>query len=300
MVTPAVSSLRSDSSRRTSGPLLGVDVGGTKVRIALQSGAGEIVVEDTLSSRQFAHDFVAGMVRLVNEIVTGAGVSVADLIGVGIGMPGVVEPSGAVSQCPAFPNLTRTDVAGELQARLGVPISVANDADLSALAEFRYGSHEVRTLASVALGTGVGLGLVADGFVVGGDHGAAGEVSTYPIRVDGQIVELESIVSVAGLLRARGWTDPGRIPELVNAARAADVKATRVIDGYCSAVAELIAGISAILDPGLIVLTGGLGSQDVVADGVIAATRALGTRVDIEISQFRDRAPLLGAFALSS
>src|SRR5699024_9400491 len=122
---------------------------------------------------------------------------------------------------------------------------------LAALAEHRYGGHRATCLATLALGTGVGMGLIVEGRVLNGDHGAAGEVATCPVWSAGRLVELESIVSVAGRLRARGWAHPSRSPERSDDAAAGEDRAMNAITAYCTALAQFIGGLTAIIDPGV-------------------------------------------------
>ncbi|RBY98184.1 ROK family transcriptional regulator [Blastococcus sp. TF02-8] len=103
------------------------------------------------------------------------GAATAPVLGVGVGSPGVIDPSGRVLQAP---NREWFDLplAEELAADLGVPVHVANDANTAALGEFTYGGASGGGLLVLTVGGGVGAGIVLDGVLVQGHEHAAGEL----------------------------------------------------------------------------------------------------------------------------
>src|SRR5436190_2122026 len=157
--------------------LIGVDVGGTKVSVAVLAGGelSEPHVEPT--ERSDADALLDQLVRLI-----GAAAGDADNVAVGLGVPSVVDwESGRVRSSVNIP-LTDVPLRDVLRERLGVPVFVDNDASVAALAE----AHDagVRNLVMFTIGTGVGGGVVLDGRLFRGTTGAAPELGHWVIGAD--------------------------------------------------------------------------------------------------------------------
>ena len=114
---------------------------------------------------------VEALLDLCRELVDAATVPV---LGVGVGSPGVIDPSGAVLQAPNR-GWYELPLAERLAAELGVPVHVANDANTAALGEYTYGGAS-GSLLVLTVGEGVGAGIVLDGVLVQGHEHAAGEL----------------------------------------------------------------------------------------------------------------------------
>jgi predicted NBD/HSP70 family sugar kinase len=299
-VSGAIDGLDAVEAVEVADPLVpvvaGVDVGGTKVRAALREPGGRIVAESTVPSAPLRSDPATGIGDLVRGLVSRATV----LTAVGVGLPGVVDQRrGTVSRCPAFPGLAGVDIRSRLAEEVGVPTAVDNDANAAAWGEFRLGGHGSDNLALLALGTGIGLGAVVDGRLLRGAHGAAGEVAEVPLRVDGKRQPTESVASVAGLLQARAWRDTARVRELIADAERGDPPAVRAVEVYADAVADALLAISGLIDPGVIVFTGGLGVRGVVVRNIVRSLPA-NIAASITVSSLGERAPLLGALELAT
>ncbi len=155
------------------------------------------------------------VLELAHELLAAA---TRPVIGVGIASPGVIDPDGVVVQAP---NRGWYDVplAARLQAALGVPTHVANDANTRALGEFTFGAAGAATIV-VTVGEGVGAGIVLDGRLVGGRHHAAGEIGHLTVVDAGTPGEspvacacgrtgcLETVLSVPALRRRTAGLDP--------------------------------------------------------------------------------------------
>lgn len=157
---------------------IGVDLGGTNVRLALVGDAG-IVGPRTRHATEVARgrDHVLGR---LGEAILGlarglpAGRKVA---GVGIGVPGVIDhAAGAVVASANFPGWRDVPVAAELARLTGLPVVVENDANAAAVGERRYGAgRPFDSFVLLTLGTGIGSGIILDGRLWRGAHGMAGE-----------------------------------------------------------------------------------------------------------------------------
>src|SRR5687768_8603534 len=158
---------------------------------------------------------VAGITELCQELL---GLATRPVLGVGIGSPGVVDPDGVVLQAP---NLGWTDLplAAKLAAELGLPVHVANDANTAALGEHTYGGAGGSGLMVIAIGKGVGAGLLLDGALLGGHHYAAGEIGHVIVDERGQVCAcgrrgcLETVVSAPALRAAIKGLDARKADE---------------------------------------------------------------------------------------
>lgn len=274
-----------DDDGARQGLRVGLDVGGTKVLGVLLDGD---LVRGTVRrpTRPGTDGVVATAADAVAELCAAAGVAVADLAAVGMGLPGVVEPStGTVSHAVNLGiDLSGVPVGPLLVARLGgVPVTVENDLNCAALgAADRLG---LRDMAFLALGTGVAAGLVLDGHLRRGHAGAAGEVGHLPYRTDGPVCAcgqrgcLELYASGSALDAA--W--PGEVPApqaIFAAAAAGDPRAIELRDGFADAVATAVRFLVLTCDVADVVLGGGvaqLGTTLLEAVGAAVDRQAAGS-----------------------
>ena len=185
------------SAATTDRPLkpyvVGVDLGGTNVRAAVLERATETIVARGDNLPSFALDGVAataGQIALAAETaITKAGVSKSDVLGVGVAVPGVVRAAeGRVVWAPNFRDQWKdVQVAQPVQEALGLPVQIGNDANLAALGEFRFGvGRNVRHLAMITVGTGIGGGIIIDGKLLEGADGGAAEIGHMIVNPGGR------------------------------------------------------------------------------------------------------------------
>ncbi|ACZ30075.1 ROK family protein [Xylanimonas cellulosilytica DSM 15894] len=176
----------------------------TVMRGAVLTLTGEAVVRRSLAvDDRTGDELVALIERFARRLVAAA---TQPVIGVGIGAPGVIDGSGRVHEAP---NRKWVDLplAAILSDRLGLPVQVANDADVAALGEYTYGGAS-DSLLVVTVGQGVGAGLVVDGSRVYGTNSAAGELGHVTVVDDGEECAcgrrgcLETLLSAPNLRRA--------------------------------------------------------------------------------------------------
>jgi glucokinase len=284
----------------TEPQFLGVDVGGTSLRVALAGDDGVIVADAAepvggLSGPAFA-DRVAAL-------ATGLGAVFP--VAAGLGLPAPIDADGRVRPLVNAPLLSGEPVRALLEASLGVPVAVENDVNLAALAEQRHGcGRGVQDLVFIAVGTGVGMGIVAGGQVIRGGAGGAGELGILPLAVDrvaadfSQLGPLESVAGGAGL--AGRWAAhtgrPATGRDVFAAAEEGDRDALALLDDQAQALAMGVRAVQAILDPRLVVFGGGMGARaDVVARvRAVLATHGL-PAPEIAASALGERAGIVGA-----
>lgn len=191
----------------------------------------------------------------------------ADLERLVLSIPGLVdEAEGVVVRSTNIPALDGRPLAAQLGDELGIPVDVINDGHAAAVAEASWGAGAgIDDVFVLALGTGIAGAHVVDGQVVPGAHGSAGELGHITIVPDGSVCScgrrgcLETIIGAPALRRA--WTEAGGSggPETLLAAYAeGDAAATTIVEGASSALAEAILTLCALVDPGGIVIGGGL------------------------------------------
>jgi len=195
------------------------------------------------------------------------------------GVPGVVDAeSGIVRSVPNITGLEGRNIAHLLSERLGLPTLAENDVNLAAIGEREFGQGlTTDTYAYVLLGTGVGAGIVLNGELYRGSRGAAGEVGFLPIGADPFALAAgthsgalerrlsgDAIVAHARALAATVPTElaePYTTPQLFDAARRGDPLGRAVTDYAAREIALVVATLGVVLDVGLVMLGGGIGSR---------------------------------------
>lgn len=284
------------------------DLGGTKLAAALADARGRIVVERTEPTDPRGAAAVAEqLTACAATLAQSAGLDVARVRQVMVGIPGAVDPrTGRISLVPNIPGLDAFDLLGYLRGRLGSEIALENDVNLAMLGEHALGcARECRNAAFLALGTGTGLGLLVDGRLFRGAHGAAGEIADLPIAHDpsAQVLsaagtfELEvGSLAIVERYRRQGGTTASTVRDIFGRLEQGDAVAATVLDATARWVAHAVVTLQSLLDLELIVLGGSIGVRAELYERVRRVLPELFTRpVAIEPSQLGDRAGLAGA-----
>lgn len=233
--------------------------------------------------------------------------SQAPVLGIGVGTPGVVDAAGRVIEAANL-DWHQLDLAGELRKRFPIPVSIANDAQVAALAEFRRHPADRQNLVLVKLGRGVGAGVVVNGTLHRGDHAAAGEIGHVQVVSNGETCScgnrgcLETVASIPAILRRLG-ADPERHAwdALALAGVAGEEPVRRALSEAGQHLGAVLANVVALLDVGHVVLAPELrNAGDVLVDEVRAAIRqrvlpATADLIEVEISSLGGDLVLAGA-----
>lgn len=265
--------------RPEAGWALAIDIGAAWIRAAVADLSGRVAVrhEERVKTRT-----AASLIRQVGELARSvpgkAGLAFEEITHTVLGIPGVYEPeTGRISIAPNLPGLDRPGSVESLRAKLGERFSIDNDVNLATLAEQAYGlGASVRDFVFVSVGTGIGMGVVIDGHLYRGAHGRAGEISHLPVGdedgADARVREpavvrrrgiLETVASAEGVVaaaRQRGMSVDSA-EQVFDAARSGDAAASDAVRAEADHLARALAAIVAVLDPALIVLGGGVGSN---------------------------------------
>ncbi|MEI5523065.1 ROK family protein [Streptomyces brasiliscabiei] len=193
----------------------------------------------------------------------------------------------------------------------GVPVHVENNVNCAALAELHEGAARGRdTFGYLRIGVGIGLGVVIGGQVLRGANGAAGEVARLPYPWDADREPrhegLEAHIGAGSLLRRaadawRGVDDPcpDTVDGLFALADAGHATACAVVGRHAADVGRLAVAATAVLDPGLIVLGGAVGSQPLLLPGVRAELARLSWPTEVVSSALGDSGTVVGASRLA-
>jgi glucokinase len=295
--------------------ILGVDLGGTKIYGAVANLNGEIVHEVHFTHGQSQAEESLGVVcQVIDSLLAFTRTTPLPVRGIGIGVPGVVQAAdGNVILAPAL-GWTNFPLRQRLAGRYTHPTTIENDVNLAALGEMWFGTAvEINNLILLAVGTGIGAGVVINGSVYGGAHHMAGEVGYFlPDRSHlgksypgfGALEQLASGTGIAERGRAalQGTRPPGELESLTaedvfNAARRGEPWAAPVLQDTVDYLAQLVAALTLIFDPDAILLGGGVAkSADLLIDPILARLAgAIPLQPKLQASQLGYRAAVMGA-----
>ncbi|GAA0599467.1 ROK family protein [Kutzneria viridogrisea] len=265
-----------------AGHVLGVDIGRARIRLAVADLAGTVVARvDEPNRCRSASALVRTVHELASRTAEQAGLGLSDLVATVVGSPGVPDRSSRILHyAPNLPGWGRRGLLDELEEVLGPSLLVENDANLSAVGERDRGAARgVDVFVCVNVGTGIGMGIVLDGKLFRGAHGAAGEVGYLPYGWTGEdeggwtpsapglLEEAAAANSVVALARERGLSGARSAREVFALARAGDAGALAVVEQEARRLAFLVASVSAVIDPELVVLGGGIGANTELLTG---------------------------------
>lgn len=258
----------------------GIDVGGTTVKCGLFKTDGVLVEKWEIPTRteNNGSEIVPDVAKTIEEKLAEKNISKEEVDGIGIGVPGPVNAEGdviaAVNLFWGYKKLSK-----ELNELTGLTVKVGNDANVAALGEAWKGAAAgAKNVILVTLGTGVGGGIIVDGKIVAGHHGAGGEIGHANVMHDetetcncGNKGCLEQYTSATGIVRlAKQELASSEEPSVLREKKELSAKA--VLDGYKSGdalsvrvmdkVGEILGGalamFTAVVDPETIVIGGGV------------------------------------------
>ncbi|ADB53407.1 ROK family transcriptional regulator [Conexibacter woesei] len=294
-----------------AGFVLGVDIGREFVRVAVADLAGVVVARrDARNGARSAASVVRAVERLAREVVDAAGLAWVDIVHTVVGSPGTFDAaSGRMLLAPNLPGWGRRGLVEDLRRVLSPSLAVENDANLAALGERSYGhGADADTFVFITLGTGVGMGIVLDGELYAGAHGMAGEIGFLPLsgdpgsppdRVRGMVEDVLSAEGVVRSARELGMTGVETAKEIFAAARRGDELALRTVEREGERLALIVAAVAAIVDPQLVVLGGGIGTNFELLRGALEREleRITPLRTRVVDTMLGEDAVVLGAIA---
>jgi glucokinase len=292
------------------GEAVGIDVGGTKINAFRVDREGAVIDRATTVTPADDEDAtVDAMIALARGLLT------PDVIAIGVGAAGLNET--ATGMLRFAPNLAWRDVpiAARLREALGLPVQVDNDANAAAFGEFRFGAGRgYRHLLFVAVGTGIGGGIISDGRLFRGANGFAAEIGHIVVEPDGprcgcgnlgcweqvaagrtidRLGRAAAMEEPGSELRSLAGGDPERVTgaTVTEAARRGDGTAVRVLAEVGRRLGEGIAGLVNTIDPQLVIVGGGA----VAAGDLLLEPARRSYEETVEGAGYRPRVPIVPA-----
>ena len=272
---------------------VGIDLGGTNTKIGLVDEKGNIIFT-TIVKTDSMEGFSETVQRLSKILITqieGSNVNSDNVVSVGVGVPGPVLNSRVVKFWANFPWKNGVDLALEFEKNLGKPVKADNDVNVITLGEMWKGSAQgYKNVLGLAIGTGIGGGIIVDGKLVSGENGAGGEVGHIKVERDGKLCGCgqkgcwEAYASATGLIReaqsrlavnkTNGLYEQviGRdleAKDIFDVAKEGDAFALDLVDYEADYIALGIGNLLNVLDPEIVVVGGGVSlAGDILFDKV--------------------------------
>lgn len=258
----------------------GVDVGGTTIKMGFFETDGKLLDkwEIKTNTANGGAEILSDIAKGIDNKLAQEGISKSDVQGVGVGVPGPVRGDGVVNRCVNL-GWSTVNVAEELGALTGLTVKVGNDANVAALGElWQGGAKGCKDAVMVTLGTGVGGGVIIDGKIVAGFHGAGGEIGHITVNPDeieacncGQYGCLEQYASATGIVRMakrklaktddatvlRNY-DPLTAKDIFDEAKNGDKVAKELVDELGEILGSTLSNLACVVNPEAIVIGGGV------------------------------------------
>lgn len=300
----------------------GIDIGGTTIKCGFFTVEGNLLEKWEIPTRILENGkyIFSDICETINKKLQEKGIDKSEVIGVGCGIPGPVEKDGHVS---LITNLGLKDINPEkvLTELVKLPVKAGNDANVAALGEQWVGGGKgYSDLVMVTLGTGIGWGVIINGKILAGAHGAAGECGHMKVRDNepetcgcGNKGCLEQYCSANGIVKEairklKKVDTPSRLRELETVTcskifdymKENDALATEIVDEWAQELAKGLAHVSSVVDPEAFIIGGGVSKAgQIVCDYLLKYYQPLafhGNRgCKIELAKLGNDAGIYGA-----
>lgn len=297
-----------------AGYALGLKLMETRVVCAITSFEARVLYYNDffLESDHTPSQLVKALAEIINTAITAAGLPRNAFFGIGVGLAGVINPhEGVVNYSPFF-GWRDVPLAGLLQAKLGLPVTIENDVNTLTLSEHLFGAgRHQQNFIVVTVGRGVGLGMVLHGQLYQGERGGAGELGHNIIDLNrarhsvdaGSLEILASDPAIIQSLTAEGFPCH-TLHDVITAAEAGSAAAQEALRRSGEYLGVALAGVVNILAPSLIIISGeGVNAGNFRLQPMIEALRrytfnGLLNHIKVIIEPADDRAWARGAATL--
>ena len=257
----------------------GIDIGGTTVKCGLFSVKGDILDKWEIPTRTENNgvNILPDVAAAIDAKIQEKGIARDTIAGVGLGIPGPVNEDGAVI-CAVNLHWGYVELEKELEKLTGLTVKAGNDANVAALGEmWKGGGAGYHNVVMVTLGTGVGGGIIVNGKIVTGTHGAGGEIGHVHVEDDehescncGNQGCLEQYASATGIVRlANRMLAANDKPSVLrneevtaksvfDAVKAGDELAMEVAEKFGKYLGTALAVVAGVVDPEVYVIGGGV------------------------------------------
>jgi glucokinase len=291
--------------------VVGVDLGGTKVRAGIATIDGEVLfelIEPTVAGG--GRDLVPQLTSLVTRLASAVGSALSAVGATAIGGAGVPdEGAGRFDRAPNLGELEGFNLTAELEATLEHRVVLENDVNIAAIGELHDGigtQHD--SFAFVSVGTGIGVGLILNRRLWTGVKGSAGEIGYLPFGADpldpashrrGALEEAVAGDALGRRFAASGGQTASAVDVFEHAGRG-DARAIASLEEEARWLAHALVAVDAVVNPGVFVLGGGIGTRIELLDPIRTWLIRLGRpELEVVITTLGSRAPIMGAVRLA-
>lgn len=167
---------------------IGIDVGGTNVKIALVDGEGKIIYSNSVPTyAQMGYEYTVNNIKqAIKDLMKETNTEAKDIQGIGFDFPGQVDcKTGVVKNAPNIPGWVNVPIAQMIEEEFHIPTRIDNDVRCAALGELKFGAGRgCENFVCITVGTGIGSGIVINGKVVRGAANAAGELGHIKLQME--------------------------------------------------------------------------------------------------------------------
>ena len=256
--------------------IIGVDLGGTNLKIGLLDLQYTIRDKDVLSTQGFTkrQSLIQAIIGSINKIIKNNQLNRADILGAGLGLPGPIDvKKGIVHFFPNIPGWKEVNLKYILKTRLRLPVFLDNDANLACLAEYKLGAARgTKNAVCLTLGTGVGGGIIINGHLYRGLTFSAGEIGHIPINEKGfrcncgGVACLETYIGNNRILKVakRLFKRDISLEELSYLAKKQNRRAKSLWSNVAKHLGIALVGVVNLLNPDCIVIGGGVAGAGLI------------------------------------
>lgn len=308
---------------------IGIDVGGTNVKIALVNDKGSIIYSNSIPTRaEMGYEYtINNMKEAIRDLLKETNSKPKDIEGMGFGFPGQIDcKKGVVRLAPNIPGWVDVPIAEIMEKEFGIPTRVDNDVRCAALGELNFGAGVgCENLVCITVGTGIGSGLIVNGKLVRGASNAAGEIGHIKLDMNGgplcgcgdrgcleAFASGPSIVAMAEeyirggkSTKYRELANPEITPYIVSeAAKQGDAVALRIFTIIGEYIGIGLASVVNLLNPEKIIIGGGVAAAgDILLNPiketlVKRAMKIAGSTVQVVPAKLGNTAGVIGASLL--
>jgi predicted NBD/HSP70 family sugar kinase len=301
---------------------IAIDLGGTKISIAIFNVNAEISVRKVIPTYQVAASdkFIDLLMQSIREFISESNRSLSSLQVIGIGTPGIVDTKRGIviEGSPNLPQWENLNLCERMEQGFGVPVVLENDVRAALVGEIWKGQcQNLQNAVLITLSTGIGSALLMDGNIIRGVHNAAGEIG-YMLFERSHLNQdwrkkgcFEMLCSGSGLMERFGSTQDDRegglkwssAADIFHSASMGDNEAVQIVDEFIDYLSIVILNLVFTANPQRVVLMGGLMNAsglflDKLSDNVNKHTLSH-TAVEIVVTELKELAPLYGISLLA-
>lgn len=264
---------------------IGVDIGGMSVKVGLVDENGKILIKNRRVTADTAQKLVSNVAEQITEIIKEKNISIADVKGIGVGCPGVIDSENGIVKSSCNLPFYDFNIVKEMQKYYNLSVKISNDANVAALGETIFGcAKQYKNSVMFTLGTGVGGGIVIDKKIYEGGHSMGAELGHVTLVAEGERCGcgrkgcIEAYCSATALIKqtktAMQDNNNSVMWEFVKGdinnvdgrtafecSKQGDLSAIKVVDNYVAYLSDAIMGMLNIFRPDAFIIGGGVSAQ---------------------------------------